>query len=179
MFFARLKRWMACLWPSGGRRRILRLSLLKKQDLSSIPSRAKTVLISEICVKKISVSSVFSVAKNYFLCGYMFSQKYQIMQNKPNFRNAKNTITLVYTMTNNNEQRTMNYLKQTQSNPILGSDVFTNDFCTERIEPLFDFFIAAVDMVNPVYDCGSLSRHCRQHKCRRGSQVGGHHGGCC
>jgi len=58
VFFARLKRWMACLWPSCGRRRILRLSLLKKQDLSSTPSRAKTVLICGICVKKNSVTSV-------------------------------------------------------------------------------------------------------------------------
>jgi len=55
VFFARLKRWMACPWPSGGRRRILRLSLLKKQDMSSTLSRARTVLIR---VKKISVSSV-------------------------------------------------------------------------------------------------------------------------
>jgi len=114
VFFARLKRWMACLWPSGGRRRILRLSLLKKQGLSSTLSRAKTVLTR---VKKISVSPVLSVAKNYFLCGYRFDQKYQIMQNKPNFQIAKNVITLVITMTNNNELWTMNYLKQTQSNP--------------------------------------------------------------
>ncbi len=55
VFFARLKKWMACLLPSRGRRRILRLSLLKKQDFSSTPSRAKTVLTR---VKKISVSSV-------------------------------------------------------------------------------------------------------------------------
>ena len=40
------------------------------------------------------------------------------MQNKPNFQNTKNAITSVITMTNNDEQRTMNYLKQTQSNPI-------------------------------------------------------------
>ena len=51
--------WMACLWPSGGRRQILRLSLLRKQDLSSTPSRAKTVLIR---VEIISVTSVSSVA---------------------------------------------------------------------------------------------------------------------
>jgi len=55
VFFARLKRWAACLWPTSGRRQILRLSLLKKQGLSSTPSREKTVLIrvenkfSEIC----------------------------------------------------------------------------------------------------------------------------------
>jgi hypothetical protein len=30
-------------------------------------------------------------------------------------------VTLVITMTNNNEQRTMNYSKQTQSNPILSA----------------------------------------------------------
>ena len=41
------------------------------------------------------------------------------MQNKPNFQKAKMVVTLVITMTNNNEQRTMNYSKQTQSNPIL------------------------------------------------------------
>jgi hypothetical protein len=63
VFFARLKRWMACLWPSREQRRILRLSLLKKQDVSSTPSRAKTVSIR---VKKISVSSACGlvVAKN-------------------------------------------------------------------------------------------------------------------
>jgi hypothetical protein len=41
------------------------------------------------------------------------------MQNKPNFQNAKNTITSVITMSNNDEQRIMDYRKQTQSNPIL------------------------------------------------------------
>jgi hypothetical protein len=92
---------MACLLPSGGRRQILRLSLLKKQDLSSTPSRAKTVLtcaigISETCVKKIFAFSAASAVKP-------FDQKYQIMQNKPNFQNIRNVITLVYTMTNNNE----------------------------------------------------------------------------
>jgi hypothetical protein len=39
------------------------------------------------------------------------------MQNKPNFPKPKMTVTLVKTMTNNNEQRTMNHPKQTQSNP--------------------------------------------------------------
>ena len=45
-----------------------------------------------------------------------------IMQNKPNFRKAKMTVTLVKTMTNNNEPRAMNYSKQTQSNPILSAE---------------------------------------------------------
>jgi ribosomal protein L17 len=59
VFFARLKKWAACLWPTSGRRQILRLSLLKKQGLSSTPSRAKTVLIR---VKKIiSVANKKSV----------------------------------------------------------------------------------------------------------------------
>jgi hypothetical protein len=39
------------------------------------------------------------------------------MQNKPNFRNAKMVVTAVYTTTNNNEQRTMNYRKQSQTKP--------------------------------------------------------------
>ncbi len=33
----------------------------------------------------------------------------------------KMVVTTVFTMTNNNEQRTMNYSKQTQSNPILSA----------------------------------------------------------
>jgi len=37
---------------------------------------------------------------------------------KPNFRKAKMVVTLLITMTNNNEQRTTNCSKQTQSNPI-------------------------------------------------------------
>jgi len=45
----------------------------------------------------------------------------QIIQNKPNFRKAKMVVTAVYTMANNNEQRTVNYSKQTQSNPILSA----------------------------------------------------------
>ena len=40
------------------------------------------------------------------------------MQNKPNFRKVQIAVNLVKTMTNNNEPRTMNYSKQTQSNPI-------------------------------------------------------------
>jgi hypothetical protein len=76
VFFARLKKWAACLWPTslprvalrsfvrrrakwGGRRQILRLSLLKKQGLSSTPSRAKTVLIR--VEKIISVANKKSV----------------------------------------------------------------------------------------------------------------------
>jgi hypothetical protein len=43
------------------------------------------------------------------------------MQNKPNSRKVKNALTLVIAMTNNNEQRTANYSKQTQSNPILSA----------------------------------------------------------
>jgi hypothetical protein len=42
------------------------------------------------------------------------------MQNKANFSKPKMVVTAVYTMTNNNEQRTTNYSKQTQSNPIYG-----------------------------------------------------------
>jgi len=42
----------------------------------------------------------------------------RFMQNKPNFRNVQMAVNLVKTMTNNNELRTMNYSKQTQSNPI-------------------------------------------------------------
>ena len=48
------------------------------------------------------------------------------MQNKPNFRYARMAVSLIKTMTNNNEQRTMNYSKQTQSNPI----------CSELVEPI-------------------------------------------
>jgi hypothetical protein len=40
------------------------------------------------------------------------------MQNKPNFRNAENVVSLVKTITNNNEQRTMNQQKQSQTKPI-------------------------------------------------------------
>jgi len=56
VFFARLKKWAACLWPTSGRRQILRLSLLKKQGLSSTPSREKTVLIR---VEKIISVAIF------------------------------------------------------------------------------------------------------------------------
>jgi hypothetical protein len=44
------------------------------------------------------------------------------MQNKPNFQNVQMAVNLVKTMTNNNEPRTMNYSKQTQSNPILSAE---------------------------------------------------------
>jgi len=43
------------------------------------------------------------------------------MQNKPNFQNVQMVVTAVYTTTNNNEQRTTNYSKQTQSHPILSA----------------------------------------------------------
>jgi len=49
-----------------------------------------------------------------------------IMQNKPNFQNVQMVVTAVYTMNYNNEQRTMNYAKQTQSNPT----------CSELVEPI-------------------------------------------
>jgi hypothetical protein len=40
------------------------------------------------------------------------------MQNKANLPKPKMVVTLVITVTNNNEQRTTNYSKQTQTNPI-------------------------------------------------------------
>jgi len=45
----------------------------------------------------------------------------KLCKTKPIFRKVKNVVTLVITMTNNNEQRTTNYSKQTQSNPILSA----------------------------------------------------------
>ena len=45
------------------------------------------------------------------------------MQNKANFSKPKMVVTLVITMTNNNERRTTNYSKQTQTNPILSADL--------------------------------------------------------
>jgi len=85
--------------------------------------------------------SVFSVAKNLFvpqcLCGYQ-----SIMQNKPNFRNAQIVVNLVKTRNYNNEQRTMNYSKQTQSNPIYGEQTRPKcsrrgrTTCSELVEPI-------------------------------------------
>jgi hypothetical protein len=40
------------------------------------------------------------------------------MQNKPNFQKAKMVVTSVIATTNNDEQRTTNYQKQTQTKPI-------------------------------------------------------------
>jgi hypothetical protein len=44
----------------------------------------------------------------------MVNQKYQIMQNKPNFQKAKNALTLATTMTTNYQLPTTNHSKQTQ-----------------------------------------------------------------
>ena len=125
VFFARLKRWAACLWPPRGRRQILRLSLLKKQGLSSTLSRAKTVLIR--VEKTISVTSVASVAnkKSVKICVNPWLKNLSIKNIKlcktnPIFiypRWIPNALTLALTMTNNNEQRTANYSKQSQNKP--------------------------------------------------------------
>jgi hypothetical protein len=45
----------------------------------------------------------------------------QIMQNKPNLLDAQMNVNSVIKMTNNNEPPTMDYSKQTQTNPILQS----------------------------------------------------------
>jgi len=66
--------------------------------------------------------------------GTSINQKRTIMQNKPNSRKAKNALTAVYTMTNNNEQRTANYSKQTQSNPTRGEPV--ESICSELVESI-------------------------------------------
>ena len=50
----------------------------------------------------------------------------KIMQNKPNLLDNQMIATLVKTITNNNEQRTTNYSKQTQTNPIYGEQRRTN-----------------------------------------------------
>ena len=53
------------------------------------------------------------------------------MQNKPNFQNAQIVVSLVKTMNYNNKQRTMNYSKQSQSNPILfASGGFKRHICS-------------------------------------------------
>jgi len=62
--------------------------LASRMPFTENASRAKTVLICGICVKKISAFSAASAVKP-------FDQKYQIMQNKPNFQNAGNALTLV------------------------------------------------------------------------------------
>ena len=62
------------------------------------------------------------------------------MQNKPNFQKVQMVISLVNTRNYNNEQRTMNYSKQTQPNPILtrvtshGARATTQKACTELVE---------------------------------------------
>jgi hypothetical protein len=56
------------------------------------------------------------------------------MQNKPKFQKAKMVVSLVMTMTNNNEQRTTNCSKQTQSNPIYSELV--EPTCSELVEPI-------------------------------------------
>jgi len=139
VFFARLKKWAACLWlPSlpcvalqakrGGRRQILRLSLLKKQGLSSTPSRAKTVLIRvknkfcEIC--EICGWEYFN--QKYLPCEAHRAKKGQIMRNEPNFSKSQMFITLIKT-TNYNKKWTMDtWSKRTQTNPIFGT---TNPLC--------------------------------------------------
>jgi len=66
--------------------------LLKKQDVSSTPSRAKTVLIR---VKKISLTSACPELAEWVAIRSI--KKTKIMQNKPNFQNAKNVLTLIDT----------------------------------------------------------------------------------
>jgi hypothetical protein len=51
------------------------------------------------------------------------------MRNKPNFQNVQMAVTAVMTMTNNNEQPTFNYSKQTQSNP-----TYSELACPELVE---------------------------------------------
>ncbi len=48
----------------------------------------------------------------------------KLCKTKPISRMPKMVVTAVYTMTNNNEQRTANYSKQTQTNPILPTTPF-------------------------------------------------------
>jgi hypothetical protein len=69
-----------------------------------------------------------------------YDLKNKIMQNKPNFQNTENVITSVITMTNNNEQRTTNYAKQTQSNPISDSVERFNCKWPGRYHALFNVF---------------------------------------
>jgi len=56
---------------------------------------------------------------NFDFCILKLTNQFEsVMQNKPNFRYTEMPVSLINTMTNNNEQRTMNYSKRTQSNPI-------------------------------------------------------------
>ena len=93
VFFARLKRWMACLWPSRERRRILRFKacpersrtdLLNKQDVSSTPSRPKTVLTR---VKKISLTSWLYVRPK--ISNYAKQTQFSKCQKRFNFSKYK------------------------------------------------------------------------------------------
>jgi len=58
---------------------------------------------------------VFSVAENISI------KNNKLCKTNPISEKPKMVVTLVITMTNNNKQRTMNYSKQTQSNPILSA----------------------------------------------------------
>jgi hypothetical protein len=58
---------------------------------------------------------MFSVAENVSI------KNNKLCKTNPISERPKMVVTAVITMTNNNEQRTMNYLKQTQSNPILSA----------------------------------------------------------
>ena len=89
VFFARLKQISPCLSGFCERGKRASQMLASIMPFAENASRAKTVLISEICVKKISVSPVSSVAiKKLSLWPKIFQPKIS------------------------------NYAKQTQSNPI-------------------------------------------------------------
>ena len=88
------------------------------------------------------------------------TSKKQIMQNKPNFKNTKNVITPVITMTNNDEQRTTNYSKQTQSNPI---SVMAGCRCTrERLKKITIFILPIIGCQRKYYRNGAVNYRRRE-----------------
>ena len=121
VFFARLKQRSPCLSGFCERGKRASQMLASRMPFAENASRAKTVLmLSPLrkqgqCLKK-TLCSLWQ--KTIFSVAYEFDQKYQIMQNKPNFQNTKNVLTLVDTRSYNKLWVADYYAKQTQSNPI-------------------------------------------------------------
>ena len=93
--------------------------------------------------------SVFSVAKTLLvateaetLCaeGENQSKCIKICETNPIFKTPKMIVTLVTATTTNKKQRTMNYLKRTQTNPILSAYVADKIALSEVEGPYLDVF---------------------------------------
>jgi len=120
-------------------------SSLREKALPKNASRPKNSV--NLC------ESVKSVVKNQSI------KNNKLCKTNPIFRKPKMVVTAVYTMTNNNEQRTMNCSKQTQTKPIEETERFRRGATASQRVSHFSIFSQHFKQILHIFGQGGFKFH--------------------